>query len=368
MSEEIIRQENRDPAAVSENAIKFMGKVPPQFQETLKQVKQEKTVGIADAKLANQKDPFADLGPVEPAIEQSKPQPKVRPQTAKLQGKVRSIGSPQLEVILEQLRGQAFIYDEVTLPSKGVFYNGGDGPTDGVVHVRPMTGEEEQILATPRYVKRGTAINMIFQRCIKETVKADDLLSIDRTYLLIALRSISYGHEYEVEIKCPDCDKKFNYTIRLDQLMVNYCPAELQAPLTDVLPKSNLNFAWHFPRGKDEIAVTDYREKRVKEYNDAAIDDSLLYRIALMLDSVEGVSDKIELMILLKKLPIQDVSYLRGLAVDPPFGVDTKCEITCPLCIHDFDVDLPLEAGFFFPRHKKKKGEEPTMNSDSGTT
>ena len=64
------------------------------------------------------------------------------------------MGSPQLEGILEQLRGQAFIYDEITLPSKGTFYNGGDGPTDGVIHVRPMTGEEEQILATPRYVKR----------------------------------------------------------------------------------------------------------------------------------------------------------------------------------------------------------------------
>lgn len=356
MSEEIIRQQN---AASGESGIKFVGKAPPQFYEAMKQAKQEKAGEAMDAKLAGQKDPFEDLGPVEPS-QPSQPKQSV----PKPQGKVRAVGSPQLEELLSQLRQQAYVYDEVKLPSKGTFYNGNDGPQDGIVHIRPMTGEEEQILATPRYVKKGTAINMIFQRCIKETIKPDELLSVDRTYLLIALRNISYSHEYEVEIKCPDCDKKFSHIIRLDQLMVDYCPNNFQPPLTDVLPKSNLNFIWHLPRGKDETLVTDYREKRVREYADSAVDDSLLFRVALMLDNVEGVKDKTELMILLKKLPIQDISYLRSIAIDPPFGVDTKCGITCSLCYHDFDVELPLEAGFFFPRHKKKKEETDSNSGD----
>jgi len=363
MSEEIIRQDQ-----VNDNAIKFMGKAPPQFYEAMKQMKQEKQAESVEAKLASQKDPFADLG----AEEETEPQPRKKqqqpqPQPQRPQGRPRPVGSPQLEELLAQLRPGAYTYDEIKLPSLGVFYNGNDAPQDGVLHLRPMTGEEEQILATPRYIKKGAAINMIFQRCIRETIKPDELLSVDRTYLLIALRSISYGHEYEVEIKCPDCDKKFSHTIRLDQLMVDYCPPDFAAPLTDVLPKSGLNFTWHLPKGKDENLVTEYREKRVKEYNDASVDDSLLYRIALMVENIEGVKDKTELMILLKKLPIQDVSYLRGLALDPPFGVDTKCGITCSLCYHDFEVELPLEAGFFFPRHKKKK-EPMTTDSDSGTT
>lgn len=363
MSEEIIRKEGRgdDGSAVNENAIKFMGKAPPQFYEAMKAVKQDKAMDQA----AMQKDPFGDLGPAEPA-QTEKPQPQRKPQTSKTQGKVRTVGSPALEEILNQLRGQAYNYDEITLPSKGVFYNGKDGPEDGVLHIRAMTGEEEQILATPRYAKRGQGINMIFQRCLRETVKPDELLSIDRTYLLIALRNISYGHEYEVEIKCPDCDKKFAHTIRLDQLMVDYCPPDFQVPLTDELPKSNLKFSYRLSRGKDENLVTEYREKRVREYGDSAVDDSLLYRIALMLENIEGVKDRTELMVLLKKLPIQDISFLRGLALDPPFGVNTKCDITCSLCFHDFEVELPLEAGFFFPRHKKKKEQETT--EDSGTT
>jgi hypothetical protein len=44
-----------------------------------------------------------------------------------------------------------------------------------------MTGEEEQILSTPRWVKKGKAIDMIFRRCIKEPINTDELLSVDRT-------------------------------------------------------------------------------------------------------------------------------------------------------------------------------------------
>ena len=327
-----------------EGGIKFLGKAPPQFHEAIKSVKNENENKAEEAKLARQKDPFAE---------------EIKPQ-----GKMRAVGSPQLEELLQQLRPKTFAYDKVMLPSKGVFYSGEDGPTDGVLNIRPMTGEEEQILATPRYMKRGTGINMIFQRCVKEQIKPDDLLSVDRTYILIALRNISYGHEYDVEIKCPNCEKKFNCTLRLDQLLVNYCPSDFQPPLVDVLPNSGLKFGWRLPRGKDENVVTDYREKRAKEYRDAAVDDSLLFRIAMMLENVEGVKEKQELMILLKKLPIQDVSYLRSIAMDPPFGVDTKCDITCDLCYHDFDVELPLEAGFFFPRHKKKVVKK--TDTDSG--
>ena len=206
---------------------------------------------------------------------------------------------------------------------------------------------------------------MIFQRCIKETIKPDDLLSIDRTYILIWLRGISYGHKYDVEIRCSDCEKKFAHTIRLDQLMVNHCPQDFHYPLGDVLPKSKLEFNWHLPRGKDENLVSEYRDRRLKEFGETVIDDSLLFRIALMLDNIQGLTDKTELMILLKKLNIQDVSYLRGLVNDTPFGVDTKCQTTCPYCFHDFDVELPLEAGFFFPRHKKKTEE---TDSNSGDT
>jgi hypothetical protein len=348
-----------------ENPMKFGGTPPPQFYDALKAVREKDKQESEMAKLASQKDPFAETE-VKAAppreVRQAQPKPKPQPVQAPTD-KIRTVGSHQLEQILAQLREQAYAYTEITLPSRGVFYSGEDGPQNGILHIRPMTGEDEQILATPKFARRGVGLNMIFQRCCKEVIKPDSLLSVDRTHLLIALRSISYGHEYEVEIKCPGCDKSFSTILRLDQLMVNFCPVDFGPPLLDTLPKSGFQFEWHLPRGYDESLVSDYREKNHKEFGTAGIDDSLLYRMSLMIDELEGIKDKIELMVLLKKLPIQDVAYLRTLASDPPFGVDTKCPVTCELCYHDFTVDLPLEASFFFPRLKRKK-EMPSNSGD----
>ena len=74
-----------------------------------------------------------------------------------------------------------------------------------------------------------------------------------------------------------------------------------------------------------------------------------------MIEEIEGLSNKVEIQTLLKKLPIQDVAYLRTAVNDPPFGVETKVTISNPYTLNDFEIELPLESNFFFPRAKKKK-------------
>src|SRR5690606_17492699 len=96
--------------------------------------------------------------------------------------KIRVTGSDSFEAALSKL-SDPNQWEEFEFPSKGRFYT--DIPP--VVHIRPMTGEEEQILATPRFVKKGKAIDMIFDRCIREKINTEDLLSVDRTHLLIYL-------------------------------------------------------------------------------------------------------------------------------------------------------------------------------------
>ena len=34
-------------------------------------------------------------------------------------------------------------------------------------------------------------------------------------------------------------------------------------------------------------------------------------------------------------------------------NIDTNVEIICASCLQDFNVELPLESSFFFPRRKK---------------
>lgn len=271
---------------------------------------------------------------------------------------LRVTGSSKLEELIAGIGNKgSLVYEAINLPSKGRFYNGEDGPTDGVLHMRPMTGEEEEILATPRFVKKGQAINMIFNRCIKENYDSSNFLTQDRTYLLIYLRGISYTPEYDVEVKDPDTDQTFATTINLNDLYVDYCAPDFGVDkLEDELPTTEYKFRYRLAVGKDEQEIQDHRERRAKNFDlSGQADDTLLYRTAHLLEEIEGLTDKMEIQTLLKKLPIQDVAYLRTVVNEPPFGVDTKVSITNPYTLRDFDIELPLESNFFFPRAKRKK-------------
>jgi Zn-finger nucleic acid-binding protein len=310
-------------------AFQIGGNVPPAFREAMQR-----------------KGNPVPAQPSPGEISKKGPQPKV----VKMAAPADAGQSDALEALLEQL-GERIAWDKIELPSKGKFYDN----IPGQLHVRPMTGEEEQILATPRHVRRGKAIDLIFQKCVKEPINTEELLSMDRTYLLIFLRGISYTPEYDVEIKCPECSTKFNTMIDLNAIEVDGCPDDFGVEqLTGTLPTTGWTFRYRLPTGKDELAVNKYREERVKNFGDQSEDDTLLYRTALMLEEIQGVTNTQEIKYLLSKLPINDVAHLRNVVSDPPFGVDTAIGMMCPQCNAEFEVDLPLEANFFFPRKKKQ--------------
>lgn len=337
MRNQAAQEAGQTPAAPPTPSFAIQGKVPPEFLAAMQQNN--------PAAAANQpKTGFSQMGqPAEKA-------PVQKPQSL-------SSASGHLKELLEGLKGSTTIYEEIQLPSKGRFYDGENGPINGVLSIRPMTGEEEQILATPRFVRKGQAINMIFQRCIKEEFRPEQLLTIDRTYLLIYLRGISYSPNYDVELKCPECDKKFGTSIDLNSLFVEECPESYGPTLEDILPTTKLPFGYRLSTGRDEQEINEHRDRRIKMFGDAAADDTLTYRTAQLLTHIDGIESKTELQILLKSLPISDVSYIRNCTNEPPFGVDTNIEIICPSCLQDFEVDLPLEANFFFPRRKRTKNQ-----------
>lgn len=274
------------------------------------------------------------------------------------QSEMRVTGSGKLEELIAGIGSKGtMVYEPIQLPSKGKFYNGDDGPKDGVIHIRPMTGEEEEILATPRFVKKGQAINMIFNRCMRENYDSSNFLTQDRTYMLIYLRGISYTPEYDVEIRDPETDQTFATTINLNDIYVDYCESNFGPEnLEDALPVTEYKFRYRLAVGKDEQLIQDYRERRAKNFDlSGQADDTLLYRTAHLIEEIEGLTDKYEIQTLLKKLPIQDVAYLRTVVNEPPFGVNTKVSITNPYTLRDFEIELPLESNFFFPRAKRKK-------------
>ncbi len=258
--------------------------------------------------------------------------------------------SIEFDALMDKLNS-IVVWEEITLPSKGKFYTN----IPGVLHVKPMTGYEEQIMTSQRFVKKGEAIDKIFEKCIKEPINPKELLVEDRTYILIFLRGISHTPEYDVEIKCPNCDFKFNELIHLNNLELEMCDDNFSEDnLRGVLPTSGFRFSYRFPTGTDDVLVNNYRERRLKEFNKDQEDDSWFYRTSLLLHNIEDVTDKQELIMVLKKLPVNDVAFLRNEINDPPFGVNTLVPCLCNKCNEEFEVELPYEANFFFPKKKKE--------------
>jgi hypothetical protein len=332
-------------------SVEVKGNVPKEFLQALKMAQQsDPNVPLSEQVGAAAPKPFSSLKE-RPAGKGSKRftnEAKQGPEIVR-----HDTHSGHLKDLLQQLKSSTYNYEEVQLPSKGKFYDGVNGPSNGILSIRQMTGEEEQILATPRFVRKGQAINMIFKRCMMENFQPENLLTADRTYLLIYLRGISYSNHYDVEVKCPECEKKFSADIDLASLYVEHCPDEFGPMLEDTLPTTGLVFHYRLSTGRDEQEITEYRDRRLKTYGDQAADDTLTHRTSMLLEDIDGITDKSELQILLKNLPINDVAHIRNCINEPPFGVDTNVEIFCPSCLQEFEMDLPLEANFFFPRKKK---------------
>jgi len=349
VQEAVAKETGRDvPKAfdAGEAPFEISGNVPQGLREAM-QDRAANPQQLKAGDVGEPADPDADFEAFE-----APPEKKRRKRNKKATGdkKIKVTGSDALEGLLGRL-AEDHQWEEFKWPSKSKFYD--DIPD--TVNVRAMTGEEEQILATPRWVKKGKAIDMIFNRCIKESFDTESLLSVDRTYLLIFLRGISYTPEYDVEIKCPECGIKFSSVIDLNVLDVHACPEEFDSDeLSGNLPTSGFGYSFRLATGADEQEITTYRERRIAAWGDQSEDDTLLYRTALLLEDIEGVTMKKELALLLKRLPINDVAHLRNEINEPPFGVDTDVPMICPSCTEEFKIDLPLETNFFFPRKKEK--------------
>lgn len=342
------------PESLSSNpAIKVSGNVPPEFLKALQHqrntAREEGGESVADIK--------SGFGKMKGTEKPAAPRPRLSEGDNKTLNPKNSGQSAELKALIDGLKPKA-LFEAIKLPSLGRFYDGTTGPADGIINVRAMTGEEEQILATPRFVRKGMAINMIFQRCIEENFRAEDLLTVDRTYLLIWLRGISYSPDYDVEVKCPFTEKKFMTTINLNDLNVEECPGDYGPELTDVLPNTGYNFSYRLSTGKDEQEIQEYRDRRMKMFGDNASDDTLLHRTAMLLNNIEGVEDKKELMTLIKHLPINDVAFIRNCVNEPPFGVETTVSVVSPYANEEFEIELPLEANFFFPKRRRKERTE----------
>jgi hypothetical protein len=120
------------------------------------------------------------------------------------------------------------------------------GQMHRTVTLRKMTGRDEALLADPANQRNGgRMVTALLANCIVRLGdlptfgrrEIDRMYSVDRNYLLIKLRSLTFGPELAANYTCPACGEHFETTENLDELPTTMLPdGELPEHISVELP------------------------------------------------------------------------------------------------------------------------------------
>ena len=239
------------------------------------------------------------------------------------------------------------------LPSCGKVY-----PTSSAlcnretIEIRSMTTREEDILMSRALLKKGTVITELIKSCVVDkSINVTEMLTGDRTALMVAIRITGYGPEYDAEIVCGECENKFSNPFDLSQLPLKRLEIEPKEQHTNqfefLLPYSKKRVTFKFLTGLDEeeIAASAAKQKKLQLGGETAISSNLLHSII----SIDGISDRSKIANFVRMMPARDSRALREFMRDNEPGITMRQEVTCPSCGHTDEVSMPMGVSFLWP-------------------
>lgn len=255
------------------------------------------------------------------------------------------IDAPAQTVKMDTGTNRAF---KITLPSMGVPY--GDKVPGGIVDLRPMTTAEEAILynaAGDGVSKISNIINACF---LSKSITTEELLLTDRFYILLMLRTRSFGARYDFPIRCASCGQQSKTNVNLaEDMKIVPMDAGMVEPFDVNLPISGDVLSLRFLRGKDEARIAKHAKRMRLQSSDPA-DPSYLYRLALQIVAINGKeSNLMTAEEYVRKLDVGDSKAMRIAMENAEGGVDTTIYVDCAQCGFANEMELPFTVEFFRP-------------------
>lgn len=240
------------------------------------------------------------------------------------------------------------------LPSGGTFYTNGelvDGVENGEVHVHPMTALDEIHMKNPDMLFSGKAISIVFRHCIPDIKKPEELFAKDVDALMIFLRAVTYGDQYEIEAthNCDDA-KNHSYVLSVDTMinnMVNLTP-EMVAEKYSVVLENGQIVKLQPTRYKHILQILKMNENK-KELTAEDQEKNLITNLLNIIESVDGLTDKKLIAEWLRYISPSIMNQL-AIAIDESqnWGPNTIATVTCKDCGEKFEIEVPINPISFF--------------------
>ena len=218
---------------------------------------------------------------------------------------------------------------EVTLPSKGKFY--GDACPTGNVKIRPLSFNDEKALLSIQN-KNADPGALILSRCVTG-VDSMALVMMDKFFLIMKIREISYGDDYQVECRCSHCEASNPLQFILSQLEVKYVPEDILNPQEIDLPSLGKKAKVRLPRVYDE----QYMAKA----------EVMMDNLWRWVEEIDGNSKSTVISQVIPSLPAADILTLIKCVTNNEYGIETKARFTCDSCGNVNDIVIPITENFF---------------------
>ena len=198
------------------------------------------------------------------------------------------------------------------LPSKNLLY--GEN-FDGHFNLRMFTTREERIRLSSTTSFLETMVS-ILNNCISTSngvvIDTKYLTEFDFIFVMYKARIVSYGAQYPITVKCPNCGNTFRYTANLDALETVYLDDNFKEPFTiGPLPKSGDTLEMRYLRIADIIEIEKEAKELILQDPDYQGDPTYNGRIEKRIETINGkkVTDY-EKKIYVENLSAYDNQYI----------------------------------------------------------
>ena len=270
---------------------------------------------------------------------------------------------------LKQFFRQPAIY--LRLPSEGRHWPTGAliMPENKELPIYPMTAIDEITYRTPDAVFNGQAVVNVIQSCVPSIKDAWSVPGVDLNAVLIAIRIASYGHEMEVNTKCPACETEsefgvdlrmvldrlkepdYNKTIRQGDLEVAIVPISYKNQNETNIKQFDQQRA--IQQIQSDPNLTD--DEKIAELNKALhritelTIETLKYSIGSIRAKGTLVTDIDHIQEFLLNCDRKFYQEIRDHMIDLRTSTDIQpFDIECPNCNHKWQQTLTLDQAAFF--------------------
>jgi len=244
--------------------------------------------------------------------------------------------------------------ETVPLPSKGKIYSKDSWfHMKETVDIKSMTANEEDILASQAYIKKGVVVDELIKSCVMDrNADPKDLLVGDKNALAMAIRITGYGSSYDASIVCQHCRHKNQKVFNLTELAIKPLQAEPIEPGLNCfefnLPVTKKKVYFKLQTGRDEEVLQKTIESKRNILGEMSI-GPITSNLESMIVSIDGIEEAGKIKEFISMMPAYDSRSLRSYMTKIQPGMDMNVTIKCDNCGEKSEAFLPINANFFWP-------------------